>query len=241
MTNCRMAEYCRSYDPVQSNTAPATERGFCLPCECHGRYAISELRYDYVQLYTRIAAGGSGLSLTSVRVKQVDAPIPLRLNIDQLMRDIAWTLVVWELPVREHARLSPVAEKSVRPAVAVRRATTLLTAHYSVLLALGPTDYIDYAHGLSTADGPDAIVALTRLHHLSRAAIGLNRIAEPRQLPCPAEGCGQYALVEEIGSGGKGAPNAVHCTSCGWLTDADEYAKYARLQIPQGRRPYLYS
>lgn len=235
-----MGQHCRT----KRGDAPgdATDRGFCLPCERHGQFAISQLPEDWSRLHAMIAAGGGGFG-AGIPTNRIDPPIPLRVNVDQLMREIAWTLVAWELPVREKARLSEVAEKQVRPEVEVPRAARCLVVHYDVLLSLAPIDYLDYALGPDTLDGLGAVGRLVRLHHLARAAAGESRRFEPRILPCPPEpissGCGDYALVEIVGEGGDGQANPVVCQTCGWATNADEYAAYARLLIPQGRRPFV--
>ena len=237
-----MAEQCRRWDPVTRTPGTATARGFCLPCERHGQFAISELPQDWRKLHTMIAAGGGGFG-AGIPTNRVDPPIPLRIGIDNVMREIAWALVTWELPVREVARLSEVAEKQVRPEVEVPRGAGCLVTHYDVLLALPATDYLDYAMGPSTLDGLGAIVYLTRLHHLARSTIGESQLYERRALPCPLEplagGCGEYTLVELIGRGSDGLPNPIHCQTCGWVSDADQYAAYARLLIPVGRRPFV--
>lgn len=242
MTQCRMGEHCRSRDRRLRTPGQATERGLCMPCERHGQFAIYELPGDWHRLHGFIAAGGGGFG-AGIPTNRIEPPIPLRLGVDQLMRDIAWTLVAWELPVRERARLSEVSEKQVRPEVAVPRAAGCLVTHYSTLLALPDTDYLDYGLGPTTLDGIGAICVLTRLHHLARASIGESRQFIRRELPCPTEpwgsGCGEYTLAEIVGEGAEGLPNPVVCQTCGWATNADEYAAYVRLSIPQGRRPFV--
>lgn len=239
---CRMGEQCRRRDARSGEPSPAGERGFCLPCERHGQFAISELPGDWRRLHEMIGVAGGGFAV-SIPSGQVDPPIPLRVSIDAIMRDINWTLIAWELAVRDKARLSAVSEHGVRAEVEVPRAAATLVTHYDTLLSLPPTDYLDYAIGPHTMDGPAAMMSLTRLHHLARSAIGDSRRCEKRTLPCPPEpissGCGEATLVELIGEGGEGLPNPVQCQTCGWVTDADQYAAYARLLIPQGRRPFV--
>jgi hypothetical protein len=244
---CRFGPWCATRDH-KGVPGPADSRGLCWPDETHGRYAIAQLPDDYAALAGILgkdispAGGGSVTSTPGPR-------LPLRENVDALMRQIRWTLETWEVAVRERARLSDVPEHGVRDFVVVGRAAEILTEHYPVLLAYGATDILDYETAAAVdADGPGAVVELTRLHHQARSLLGLTRRRESRALPCPlipcgrhgaapcrerrceehVTGCGLYELGQDIGT------DTVDCRSCGWACTLDEYAAYAiSLQAPR--------
>lgn len=244
---CRFGQWCATRD-THGNPGQAEARGLCWPDETHGRYAISQLADDYAGLASILGkgiapAGGGGAS------GPPGPRLPIREHVDALMRQIRWALETWEVAVRERARLSDVPEHGVRDWVVVERAAGILTEHYSVLLALGATDILDYETAAAVdADGPGAVVELTQLHHRARSMLGLTRRREARALPCPlipctrhgatpcrdprcaehVTGCGLTELGQDIGG------NVVDCRSCGWSCSLDEYAAYAiSLQVPR--------
>jgi len=244
---CRFGERCATRDKANI-PGPAGPRGLCWPDEAHGLFAISSLPADYAGLAEilgkDIAPVGGG------NTNGAPGPrLPLRENVDSVMRQIRWSLETWEIAVRERARLSDVPERGVRDHVVVERAAAILTEHYSVLLAYGATHILDYDTAAAVdADGPGAVVELTRLHHRSRSMLGLTRRREARALPCPlipcsrhgvapcrdrhceqhTTGCGLHELGQDIGT------NTVDCRSCGWTCTLDEYAAYAiSLQAPR--------
>lgn len=144
------------------------------------------------------------------------------------MRNIAWTLVTWEIPVREVARLSDVEERGVRANIAVGRASSILVNHYNVLMALGPTWHMDYSQDVVRMDGLDAIAMLTGLHHRALAVAGESVVREHRALPCPD--CGRITLGRVLGE------EIIDCSICGWECMIDEYTQYALTFIPPGKR-----
>lgn len=237
---CRFGAYCRTR--TQDGPGEATARGFCWPCETHGRYAISLLPDNYLGVVQRLVPGATG-SAGPIPSGRVEAPIPINEAADELMRAIAWDLIVWETAVREVARLSDVPEKGVRPYVAVVRGAQTLVDHYSVLLAIRSNPHLSYGDqaddGSPDPDGLDGIVRLTSLHHRARGFLGLNARRESRRLPCPApadpenptedDGCGMYELGTYLGT------NLVDCYGCGWKCSLDDYAGYATTLTPPVR------
>lgn len=239
--SCRFDSYCRT----RTNEGPgeATPRGLCWPDEAHGRFAIGRLPHDYVRVVSRLAPGTAG-GVGVIPTGRVEAPIPLNLGADELMRAIAWELAVWETAVRDVARLSDVPDHGVRPFMAVVRGARTLVDHYSVLLAIRTNRHLPYGNEVDftdesqsiDADGPDGIVRLTSLHHRAHGMLGLTARRESRRLPCPApadpknpaddDGCGLYELGSYFGS------NVVDCYSCGWKCSLDEYAHYATTMEP---------
>lgn len=243
---CRMAEHCRTRTTGSDGTTipgVANGRGLCWPCELHGRFAIQALPGDWRDLVLRSRKDAGRAGLSSLGGPQAEAPIPIRLDLDAAAREIAWYLDVWAAPVferiprAENGRGAEFVEHGVRTAWAVTRSAGLLDRFYSVLLALGPTDYYPYDSGEpATDDGPGAIVTLTSLHHRTRSILGDTRRSERRDLPCPPApyGCGlDNVLVQPIGEA------VVRCTWCGWSCTDAEYATYAITYVPPklGRCP----
>jgi hypothetical protein len=105
-------------------------------------------------------------------------------------------------------------------------ATRTLSAHFSALVALGPTDYIDYGRRPATADGPDAVVALTTLHRRAVAAVGLRE--RTTDLPGTCHLCNWPSLKHRDGG------NDVWCDHCRAVWPWDEYQDRVAL-LPVGR------
>lgn len=240
---CRYGPHCRSRDGDQPGDADG--RGLCWPDERAAAFAISQLFGDWRQLHQAVTVLGAG-GISGIPANRAEAPIPLNLTADVLMRHIAWDVTTWATVVRDVARLAEVPERGVRPHVAVARGVETLTAHFSVLLALRPTDYLPYGGEETMSgrqlpdemDGPAAVIALTDLHHWTRSMIGLTRRREPRALPCPApvdpcnptnrDGCGQPTLVFYI----EHMNDRIDCTNCGWSCSLDEYSAYVKTLVP---------
>lgn len=234
---CRMGDRCRERDPA-GGAAEAGPRGFCLNCERHGQHVIGQLPGDWLHLYVQLGKPLSSLG-GGIGASAVEAPILLRVEIDQVMRHIVWTLQTWEIKVRRQARLSSLPPGRVRPHVTVRRAAQLLDRHYSVLLALGSQDYLAYSGQLQVGDGPAAIAEMVDLHYRSRSLAGSARRRERRALPCPSKekgGCGRAGTLGEwIGDGSYGE-RIVDCSNCGWHCTIEQYTAYSLTFIPPGRR-----
>lgn len=239
---CRTApNHCKTAFDYNGARYPgdAASRGLCWPCERHGRWAIEQLPRDWWDLSDRLSPGSSGGG--SVAGSRTEAPIPVNLGVDALMREIAYSLTAWEIRVRDVASLSDVPARGVRDRVAVSRAAAILTGHFPVLLALPPEARMPYdSTEPSDEDGPGAVVELTSLHHRARTMLGLTVRRERRELPCPlipcerhgaqrctdkacaetVSGCGQFTLAQELGG------DTVTCDWCGYTMTLDEYAAY---------------
>lgn len=246
---CRMGDHCATRTPAGPGLAIAHD--LCIPDELHGRTAIARLPGYWSDLtdleHAGKDAGRQGMS--GMPAARGEAPIPLRVDVDELARRIAWNLAVWELAVRDRAHLSQVDEPghTYRDVV---RAAWLLDRFYPVLLSLGGVDYIDYdTQQPVTHDGPAGIVALADTHRQARAALGMGKRRERRDLPCPVipcerhltkfcrntkcqgtdTGCGLYTLGWNVGA------DEVDCRNCGWTYSLDDYAAYALTFIPPTR------
>jgi hypothetical protein len=249
---CRLGGYCSTRNRSTGQPGPDEGRGLCWPDERHGQFAIGELVGDWLALMQRVGKDAGRQGFGSIPTACAEAPIPIHEHIEALTRQIAWTLDVWAQPVRERARLAEDVygyehqwQQRRREGAAVQRDSGTLTAHYSVLLALAPVDYLDYETVTLVADdGPGAVAQMVQLHHRARSVLGVTKRRERRDLPCPPKpyGCGLPELGEWLGSGNRyydtevggwvTGPNIVDCGNCGWSCDADDYAMYAITFIP---------
>lgn len=218
-------------------TQPALARtsGLCLGCERHGRHAIRELVHDYELLVDELVPLTASQA-SAIFVKRTEAPLPLREGVDDIMREIHWTLSQWAMQTAIAVRITRKLWRGTKFDDRVREASAILDTHYEGLLSIADCEIIDYhtidylpAHGLY------GVGELIRVHARARSILGLPPHKELRILPCPApplsDGCGEYKLYTLIGSGATGEPNTVRCDNCGWTCNADQYAAYASLDF----------
>ena len=116
-------------------TPAFTPRAYCEKCWAH----ICECLNELPQAYGRL---GDELGEPSRRGEAVRVPfgprLPLRENVDALMRLMATTLCGWEARVRAQLRAPRDPGKPVHTAEAVAAAAGTLVIQQSVLLALQP-------------------------------------------------------------------------------------------------------
>jgi ribosomal protein L37AE/L43A len=199
--------------------------GICEPicqwCADNAAADIAALPADYVDLKQDLERR-CGMSETKIARPNPTSVEPIDLFVDELCADIAWTLTVWEIPVREAARLAPEA-RQVRPGVAVAAAAALLSTHIEVLAALPAT--VGYADGLAAGpvlrSGRDGIDALRKLHARARTRLGIT--LRVFRLPGDCSRCGRWALRRLDGS------NTVWCDNCRQTWTYDDYCKYVNL------------
>ena len=123
-------------DGVRTVTGALTPRIFCDRCRDH----IGERAGELPAAYERLAAELGEPARRGDMVRTPFGPrLPLRENIDALMRLMASTLCGWECRVRAVARLTPRDPyRPVDTAESVERAAGTLVTHLDVLLALQP-------------------------------------------------------------------------------------------------------
>lgn len=197
---CR-ATICRT--PSEPGYA---DRGLCLFHEKAGEEAISRLVEDWSGLQPLIwdkAKGGNDEIIASV----FGPTMPIDLAADALAREIVYVAVVWEIAIRERARLSDAPNQSGMGTIDdLQRACKLLLAHYSALIALGPTTYLDYDRKIAEADGIDATLHLTDLHRRAHGRVGI-RLAVT-SVPGGCGECGRETLRH------RNAASVVFCGTC---------------------------
>jgi LSD1 subclass zinc finger protein len=229
----------------------------CWPDERHGQHAITQLPQQWADLGGILGRDAAGHGY-DVGGTGVEASIPLVEGIDALRREIVYSLLTWEEAVRDVARLSDIPPARIRDTTTVRRSATILSGHYSALLALPPTDVYLYTSdgrdGLTAAQhtqyitalgGPDAVTYLAGLYHRADRVLGRVVAKEPRTAPCPPDRYGGCGLGSYPGPDGgtrtalEYVPGDTHvrCGNCGWAIHLDQYPGYAVAFIPPAYRP----
>lgn len=194
-------------------------RGLCHRHEQAGAQALGLLGRDWADLQPLVwdpASGATRLSTINVPYGPTE---PGDWNVDALIGEIGYTLVLWETVVRDRAGLSEVSDRDHASGAAVARAVNVLLAHFPVLVAVPPWVCTSYDRVIGLADGPDAVLAFLRLHRRAQGRLGVREVATELPGHCPA--CGRARLVHRNGS------NAVRCAHCQAAMSWDDYQALA--------------
>lgn len=138
---CARAEWCygRTVSTVDGKpviTAALTYRAYCDRCAAHIGECLDALPAAYVRLHGELGEAPRRGQMSHV---PFGPRLPLREDIDALMRHMAVTLCSWEARVRAVARLEPRnPELAVDTARSVEQSAEKLATHLEVLLALQP-------------------------------------------------------------------------------------------------------
>lgn len=235
MSACAYGPRCAGWDRAAQAAGLAYGGPLCADCELDAAREVAGLGRDHDDLGALIARRDVACD---VRVTTSGEPaVPLDLAVDALMRDIAWSLALWEDPVREAAGLTPAPTYPCRPAWTVGRALRVLTPRVSLLAAL-PAMWC-YADGVDQAcverSGFDGLCALRRLHSRAFTVLGLSSPLVRLPGACPR--CGTEALTRESAAE---AVNRIHarvlCAHCGMKIEADAYADYVEMRLDAATR-----
>jgi hypothetical protein len=233
---CARGERCATRD---YNKQPAFgPRALCSTDRDFLVRAIEQLPEMYLELYMTLGEkGAAGEDTPRVSGGGKTAPIPIRADVDALMRRIIDVLSSWDERVRTVARLAgPDTEEARRRRAGVAMSTMCrtLTAHVDVLLALEPEpmmrdmdlaghtrlpedavgvvhtsgDWISYQTSLG---GGDAAQEAFALHAACRSKLGYTRksvLLRSRCWDCDASG----KLVRADGAAG--LDDHVSCRAC---------------------------
>ena len=225
---CHRGERCRDSQRVGGQLCGAeihTETGLCLTCTRIVTDGIAELPADYVALTGALQRGSSGMvELVSSSPEQ---PCPIRIDVAALRDEIVRVATTWAEPVADLLRINwdtRAVGRHTRPAVALDRACRILTGALPALLNLRDVDVQTWADNgwywaHEPADGLDGALELLRLHEVTRAALGRNRLVHQLPAPCPDPYCGKMTLVRENGA------SQVDCESCGTAWSEDDYRR----------------
>lgn len=203
--------------------ALATRSPLCDGCADAAERDVRALPEDYRALGALPPSGGS--ALTQRVAGSTEPRVPMRLDVDQLQRDMVWSLTCWEPVVRELARLAPERSGRVRPLFSVVEAVNVIAPRIHLLASVPPIwgRSLGLAAGLVHRSGLDAVDDLRDLHRRARALLGTTK--RVTRLPGDCPGCGAFALER-----GEGA-DEVGCVACGQTWSDQEYRLYVGLVL----------
>jgi hypothetical protein len=239
-------------DSGEAVTAPAlTHETFCAKCSLQVLRALADIPELWVRLHCEL--GSKGQASERVTMSR-SAPLPLRADIDALLREHLDILASWDERVRMAASLvlPDTQQQRMRPDHGRMVATfcRTLAAHLDGpdgLLALPPDAMArtfslhdlsaipegaygrtnrpgGYAEVTVELSGADAGEEILHLHYRSRSVLGETRMTERLDVPCPDPSCDLLMLVRVQGS-----EYAAECKACGRLLNEAEYQQWVRL------------
>jgi hypothetical protein len=263
--SCARGDWCSSYTLVTEGgvTRRVPERGYQPFCPKDRRLLETDLAQMPAQFVHLAAEIGNPARNGQVIHVPFGPRLPIRLDIDTLMRAIVESLSSWHERVADVDHLSyPLTADSrfQRQMVAVRDAERVLIHRVDALLALDrqPMDRTRRVvterdpKGRSTEDvteteyldGRDAGMEIFTLRYLCRAVLGETR-AKPEELlgvPCRREECDKLALRRaELPSDTEAPVWWSECSACGDRLTEEEYRdwtiRYARWAQSAAKTP----
>ncbi len=240
---CVAGPRCRDYDRTTETAAVTTDLPLCDADLGHAAMAVSRLVLDYRDLENLLPKTISEWS-DGQPGHSGEAPIPLRLNVEALQREIWHLTTAWaEVLADTHRLADPPAP--VRMGRAVLDAVTVIEPRITILAAIGVTQFASYPHDdeavifgtrqpvvfgryprtitLSYITGAQGLLDMAHAHERARTILGLTR--DIRHLPghCQAKRCGRAELYQERGS------DTVWCGHCGNTMTRDDYEAYGNI------------
>jgi hypothetical protein len=254
---CARGERCpgaQADDEGVLQAAWAEEASFCLRDYRHVARCLDELPEKYVDLRSQL---GSKTPQGDDRVSgSRTPPVPVRLDFDELIRDMLLILCSWEEQLRSAAQLTPLdtaMSRHRRDEVALPAAVALLTAHFDRLLVLPPAPMRrirsmrsaaelpegtlglvhpagGYAEVILDLSGADAGLELISLHYRCRSALRQTS-APPEKLDgIPCRRCDMLSLERAAPPRAPDAPEYwSECAQCGQLMSREEYVNWVKL------------
>jgi len=255
---CSRGQWCASSVIIteggETRREPALgPRSFCDRDRGHVERCLEEIPEQYACLAAEL--GNPSSAGAAIRVP-FGPRVPIRVDIDALMKLMAESLVSWHERVAAVARLdfpSPRLSRMRREAQAVQRAQLVLSAHLDALLALGPEPmtrayslrdlegfpedapgvvHSVFAEIVLDLSGADAGLEVINLRHLARATLGETK-AKPEELvgvPCRADGCGWRTVYRAELPSHEGEPEWwTECARCGDKMSEADYREWAAL------------
>lgn len=226
-------------DGSERRIEPArTYQVFCDSCRGVIASCLAELPEAYLRLHGEIGEPAR----TGNSVHSPFGPrLPLRADVDELMRQIAGVLLSWHERVATVARLSvPDTQASQRrdQALAVAGAAAVLSAHLSVLLALGPEPMVRAVRARSMPDdvtllelaGQDAGEEILGLHRSALLVLGEIRRGRETLDGVPCTRCEEMSLERaEPPSDPKREAMWAECASCHHQMTRAQYDGWAKM------------
>jgi hypothetical protein len=247
-TWCSASSVTTADDGTQVTAPALTYAPFCEKCRLSVLRTLGDIPELWVRLHCEL--GNKGQVSERVTMSR-SAPLPLRADIDALLREHLDILASWDERVRMSAGLvlPDTQEQRKRPdhgrMVAAFCAT--LAAHLDRLLSL-PADAMarsfplhdlsripegaygrtnragGYAEVVVELSGADAGEEVLSLRYRARSVLGETRMTERLDVPCPDPSCDLLMLVRVQGS-----EYAAECQACGRLLTEQEYRAWTRL------------
>jgi hypothetical protein len=225
MTPCLAGERCRGFDH-STQTAALSDRPLCdLDLSAAG-HDIPLLVHDYRDLEQllpkSISEWGDGQPGHSG-----EPPIPFRLGVEALQRQIWWLATAWAEVLAGVQQLAGVPSR-VREGFAVQAAVVILGPRVELLANLPAVQMQDYPHladestrfraiTLTPVSGAQGVLDLARAHQRARSMLGLTEPVYELPGHCQARGCGRQQLRVRAGE------DAVWCDHCGSVMTRDDY------------------
>lgn len=222
---------------------------FCPKCRLQVYRALGDIPELWVRLHCELGEKGiQGRERVDV---SRSAPLPLRADIDALLREHVDILASWDERVRLAAGLvlPDTQAQRRRPdhGRMVAEFCATLQAHLDALLALPPDAMArcyplhdleripEGAHGRThlpagyaevtvELSGADAGEEILGLRYNARSVLGETRMTERLDVPCPDPSCDLLMLVRVQGS-----EYAAECRACGRLLTEQEYGAWTKL------------
>lgn len=183
-------------------------------------------------------------------------PVPVRLDFDELIRDMLLILCSWDERIADAQRLTrPYTRMSLRrrDEVALPDAVRVLTVHFDTLLSLTPAPMRRIRSLRSAADlppgtpglvhpvggyaeiivdlgGADAGLELVSLHHRARSALRQTSPPPERLDGVPCRRCDLLSLERAAPPRSPDGPEYwSECTECGQLMTRADYVAWIKL------------
>jgi ribosomal protein L37AE/L43A len=207
----------------------------CTPCQAKVAESIRALADDVEQLTELIAAGGTTQSEYVSASREL--PVPIRLGVDALRRQIDVELQFWCVHVADKLGVhwDLVEQAHMRQSVRVYRATTFLADTMRELVALPSVAhplYDDEGHPLHDKvdwqSGIDAACHLLELHQRAYRVAGRTKLVHRLTPACPW--CDRKQLVRENGQ------DVVRCEGCKRKIPEKNYRWFVKITIAEERR-----
>jgi hypothetical protein len=220
----------------------------------HVARCLDELPEKYVDLRSQL---GSKTPQGDDRVSgSRTPPVPVRLDYDELIRDMLLILCSWEEALRTAAQLTPldtVMSRRRRDEIALPAAVTLLIAHFDRLLVLpsAPMRRIrsmrsaaelpegtlglvhpagGYAEVILDLSGADAGLEILSIHYRARSALRQTSPPPEKLDGIYCRRCEQISLYRAAPpSSPEGPEYYSECDNCGQLMTREEYIRWVRL------------
>jgi hypothetical protein len=251
---CARGQWCARRSVATVDGKPVTTPALCYRAFCeHDRDLILHCLADFPAIYGRLEAALGDPVTAELQIRVPFGPsVPLRGDVDAIMRLLVDVLASWEERVRTVARLSVLDTQESRRhannsrALAVlSQSVRILTAHLDALLALGPEpmsrpvpgqkavgegkapEVVSKAGDAATVllDGAWAGNELLHLHYWCRSILRETKPLPEQLLGVECRECSHRSLRRADPPWHEGDPEYhSECMECGHQMGADEYS-----------------